>query len=361
MLEIWRTGGAADVMSADSAVAVEMEGWDGQTFADSQSLTWDPYVVMGAWAQATKRIKLSTGVTNPLTRHPAVTASSIATVHALSGGRAVLGIGRGDSALAYLGMAPIGPSAFEQAMVDLRALLSGEAIPFGRRSSHADAPSSAELSLSDRPSRSRLAWLPRDLPRVPLDVAATGPKVIAAAARIAEQVTFSVGAIGERLDWALDVSRSAQGQRPCTLPPLSHGAQLIVVCHDDEDAACDFAAGFVAPLARFQVIQGSAVGPQSDGDRENFETIRTGYAMTKHGATDAKEKLGGASLTREFIRRFAIVGSPDYCTRRLVEIAELGIDRLILVGPASYPPEWGEAPALLAREVLPAVRKALSG
>ena len=39
-------------------------------FMDSQSLCADPYVMMGAWAVATERLELSTGVTNPLTRHP---------------------------------------------------------------------------------------------------------------------------------------------------------------------------------------------------------------------------------------------------------------------------------------------------
>lgn len=52
-------------------------------FMDSQSLSADPHVVMGAWAMATERLKLSPGVTNPLTRHLAVTAASIATVHDL--------------------------------------------------------------------------------------------------------------------------------------------------------------------------------------------------------------------------------------------------------------------------------------
>jgi len=58
---------------------------------------------MGSWAAATERLKLCTGVSNPLTRHNAVAAACAATLQAISGGRAVLGIGRGDSALAYLG------------------------------------------------------------------------------------------------------------------------------------------------------------------------------------------------------------------------------------------------------------------
>src|SRR5438128_586664 len=126
MIEIWRSGGSNMTVSADVAWRVEAEGWDGQMFMDSQSLALDPYVMMGAWGAATERLKLCTGVTNPFTRHIAVTAGSAATVHAVTGGRAVLGIGRGDSALAYLGLAPVGLARFERALRNLQTLLRKE-------------------------------------------------------------------------------------------------------------------------------------------------------------------------------------------------------------------------------------------
>ena len=88
------------------AQRAEADGFDGWFVVDSQNLAGDCYVALAQAAAATERIQLGTGVTNPFTRHPAVTASAIASVHAASGGRAVLGIGRGDSALAHLGLAP---------------------------------------------------------------------------------------------------------------------------------------------------------------------------------------------------------------------------------------------------------------
>src|SRR3546814_1785945 len=100
-------------------------------FMDSQCLSADPYAQMGVWACSTERLKLSTGVTNPLTRNLAVTAGAAATIHAISGGRAVLGIGRGDSALAWLGHAPVSVMHFGEALRQLQVLLSGGEIPFG--------------------------------------------------------------------------------------------------------------------------------------------------------------------------------------------------------------------------------------
>ena len=178
MVEFWRAGGPGALNPIELARSVEADGWDGQMFMDSQCLSADPWVLMASWASATERLKLCTGVSNPLTRHNAVTAACAATLQAISGGRAVLGIGRGDSALAYLGLAPVGLSAFERALTEIQALLSGKAVAFGGTGPGADAPSLDTMSLGDRPTESRLEWLPADLPKVPLDVAATGPKVI---------------------------------------------------------------------------------------------------------------------------------------------------------------------------------------
>src|SRR5580693_8379785 len=116
-IEFWLGGRSRDATIVARAPAIEAEGWDGQMFMDSQALSADPYVLMGAWAGATRHLRLSTGVTNPLTRNLAVTAAGAASVQAISGGRAVLGIGRGDSALAYLGLAPAPLAGFERALM----------------------------------------------------------------------------------------------------------------------------------------------------------------------------------------------------------------------------------------------------
>ena len=89
------------------AEKLEADGFDGLAVVDSQNLSGDPYVALALAAKATSRLGLATGVTNPYTRHPAATACSIASVQAVSGGRAVLGIGRGDTALFHLGMKPV--------------------------------------------------------------------------------------------------------------------------------------------------------------------------------------------------------------------------------------------------------------
>lgn len=356
MLEIWRAGGSNTGATRELAQTIEAEGWDGQMFMDSQCLSADPYVQMGVWASATERIKLSTGVTNPLTRNLAVTAGGAASVQAISNGRAVLGIGRGDSALAYLGHAPVGLRRFRKAIEQLQVLLSGGEISFDTYGISGDAPSIEALSLAGRPQGVRLKWLPEQIPKVPLDVAATGPKVIMMSAPVAERVTFSVGAEPDRLQWALDLGREARAEHGLGEEGISWGAQIIVVCHSRSDVAMDVAMQMAPPLARFQVMGGEAVGPNDQAAQTDLEKVRSGYDMNEHGNIESQTRLKDAALTPEFVSRFAVVGSPQTCLNRLLELKARGLQRFVIVGPGFYPESWGEARDLFVREVLPALK-----
>src|SRR5438552_1390469 len=101
-VELWTSGISLPRYAAKTAARVEAAGYDGLLLVDSQNLAGDTYVALTAAALATSTLQLATGVTNPFTRHPASTAAAIASVNAESGGRAVLGIRPGHSALAHL-------------------------------------------------------------------------------------------------------------------------------------------------------------------------------------------------------------------------------------------------------------------
>src|SRR4029434_1566630 len=92
-----------DAVAADVRRA-EMLGWDAAFQPDSQLRRRDTYVLMAAAARVTERILLATLLSNPVNRHPAVTASSIATVDELAPGRTLLGWGVGDTAVRLAGL-----------------------------------------------------------------------------------------------------------------------------------------------------------------------------------------------------------------------------------------------------------------
>src|SRR5947208_3561417 len=116
--------------AARTAQEIEAAGWDGMLVVDSQNLSGDPYVALALAATATTKLGLGTGVTNSVTRHAAATATAITSVNRVSNGRAVLGIGRGDSALAHLGRAPARLAQFERYLRQLQAYLKGESVAF---------------------------------------------------------------------------------------------------------------------------------------------------------------------------------------------------------------------------------------
>jgi 5,10-methylenetetrahydromethanopterin reductase len=88
----------------------------------------DPLAILAAAATCTRSIRLAVGVTNPYVRHPAMTAVSMMTVHELSAGRAILGIGvGGNMALDPLGLASVRPLAsMREALETLRAATRAE-------------------------------------------------------------------------------------------------------------------------------------------------------------------------------------------------------------------------------------------
>src|SRR3954452_16345117 len=210
------------------AQRAETAGWDGITFTDSQNLVGDPFVAVALAAGATERLRFATGVTNAFTRHPAALANVAATVQETSGGRFVLGIGRGDTALFHLGRKPMPVAAFLDAVTDLQAYLANDTIDCAGRAS-------------------RLQFLDRvHQPKVPLDIAVSGPRMIEFAGRIAERVTLAVGADPERVEWALDLARKAAADAGRDPAEISFGAYVNIGCHTDIDAARALISGAVA-------------------------------------------------------------------------------------------------------------------
>jgi 5,10-methylenetetrahydromethanopterin reductase len=323
-VEFWTSSRSLPGAATATARRIEDEGWDGLTFTDSQNLSGDPYVALACAALATKRLGLGTGVTNPWTRHPAVTASAITCVDVESNGRAALGIGRGDSALAFLGLAPAPVEKLRDYLRQLRTYLRGESLSMDEASASASHRIGASLPLASAPERSRIEWIATQYPGrrpVPVFVVSSGPKVIRAAAELADQVTLALGADPERIRWGVELARGVRRD-------VGLAAYVNVVVDDDRDRALSLAAGSVASFARFSAIHGTVRGPVAEADKTTWETIPRSYQMTKHFQTGPQ----ASHVSPEFAQRFAILGPASYCLERLQELAALGVSRFHIVG-----------------------------
>jgi 5,10-methylenetetrahydromethanopterin reductase len=336
-LELWTISVPHPRRAGELAEHAEAAGWDGIAFTDSQNLTGDVFAGLALAAKATSRLRLGTGVTNPVTRHAAATASAIASIQALSEGRAVLGIGRGDSALFQIGLEPAPLAVFGPFLRDLVAYLRGEVV-------------------KQRGFESRLRWLDKSLPPVPVDVAATGPRVIELAACVADRITFALGASPERLRWGIAKARAARAAAGLDPDGVEFGAYANVAPHPDLAVARELVRGGVGTFAHFSGMAGSSADGVRPEDRAVFERIHAHYDRPNHTLGRSRH---AAELDSAFLDRFAVLGSTQGCVARLRELVDTGLSKLVLTG-ASFDADRDQAlrsRALLEREVLPALRR----
>jgi 5,10-methylenetetrahydromethanopterin reductase len=329
-MKFWTLTNSSPTRAASAAKRAQAAGWDGIMVVDSQNLSGDSYVALTAMALATDHIHIGTGVTNPVTRHPAVTASAIAAVQRLSDGRACLGIGRGDSALAHLGKAPATVKALNGYLAAVQAYLSGAQVEFDTLDFAGSlAPDVKTLGLADTPEASQLKWLSdRDI-KVPVEVASTGPRVIETAARLGDRVMFALGGDLERLKWGIELAleTAQRAQRTVQL-----GAYLNIVCHDDVKVARQLVQGGLSTFARFSVMHGDVKGTITPSQKLVLEQLHSKYNMKEHTRTDSSQ---AQLMPPEFIDQYAIVGSADHCLERLHAIAALGISKVAVIGPSA--------------------------
>jgi len=359
-MEIWSSGVPAPRGIVHVARDLEDNGWDGLNVVDSQNLAADSFVALAMAATGTTLLKLGTGVSNCVTRTAAVLASASASVNSVSHGRMVLGIGRGDSALAHLGRAPAKVGQFERYLRHLQAYLSGGEVLFDELVDIPTgiAPPVAELELAHAPDASRITWIGPSLERdgkVPVEVAATGPKVIVAAARQADRIMFALGAVPERIEWGMALARQARVDAGLDPDGIEFGAYVPSACHPDLDTARNLVRGGLTVAARFAIMHGKTSGPLSERHEQVMRSLRDAYDMEKHTHGDSAQ---AAALTPEFIDYYAVVGSPDHVLERLLELKALGLTKIVLNGSwrNAQGPEGPESKRLVEKEVLPYLR-----
>ena len=156
---------------------------------DSHVLWRDPYPLLTLMAGVTERMRLGTCVTNPGTREPSVTASSLAALDEISGGRMDLGIGRGDSARRVLGKPPITMAHTEEAINLIRTLVGGGTMTY----------EGTELTFPWTKGWTLPVW-----------VAGYGPMAIAMTGRVADGIILQL-ADPDLIRWFVGQLRKATG------------------------------------------------------------------------------------------------------------------------------------------------------
>ena len=315
---------------AELAGQAEERGFEGVWIADSQSIFRDAYLALTAACLRTSRLTLATGVTNPVTRHPATIAGAIATLDELSGGRALLGIGVGESAVRTVGLRPARLARLEEATHALRALLSGGTARWDG-------------------SESRLAWWSGR--PVPIWFASTGPRSLELGGRIADGVLFQVGSHPDLVRYGL--RRIEAGARAAGRAPgdVRHLVRLACSVDEDRDRARADARGYVAAAAG-TVYAGVPPDELPAGLADELKRMKEGYDSYRHAAADAPH---AELITDAILDAVAVAGTPGDVIPRLSELVALGADGFVLTAAGPDPVRSLRA---LAEHVLPHVHGA---
>jgi len=284
----------------------ESHGFEYGWTYDSHVLWQESFPLLTLAAQATTTMKLGHCVTNPGTREPTVLASGYATLHDISDGRMVMGIGRGDSARRYIGQKPVRVAEFERRCEMIRDFMNGREVVWN----------DTELQLK---------WVRPELPEIPVYVAGYGPKALAVAGHVGDGVVIQL-ADPHIIQWIMDTARAAAeeaGRDPaalkCIVSAPSHISEDIADARDQVRWFPAMVSNHVMDLVERYGTDGTVV-PQELTD---YVQARKFYDYDEHSRVGAKH---GAFVTDEICDRFCVLGNADQATEKLRELESIGVD-----------------------------------
>ena len=267
--------------------------------------------MLGYLAAATDRVRLGVGVVNPYTRSPALLGMGAATLDRLSGGRMILGLGRSDSSVISdrMGINYRAPLARLRGTVEaLRAMWSDD-----RVSTQYAGVRLSSVGLAIRPVQERL----------PIYLAAIGPRALRLAGEIADGVLLNAYAPVEYIRWAASLVRSSAEEAGRDSSEIDVACMLIVRLTDDPES--------IVPSLRERIARLIA---------EPF----TGEVLLGHGGFDPSvlgpvrelidagdEAAAGEYVSEDLARACYLLGDADECRRRIQEYTDVGVDTPLLL------------------------------
>jgi probable F420-dependent oxidoreductase len=308
----------------------EGHGFDSGWTYDSPILWQEPYPLLTLMVQRTSRMRLGLCVTNPVTREPAVTASAYATLQDISGGRMLMGMGRGDSAVRVMGRKPTPIKLFEQRLTMIKDFANGR-----------------EVEWEGTPIQ--LKWA-ADLAEVPLYVAAYGPRALGVAGRVADGVIIQL-ADPEIIQWTMATARAAAeeaGRDPAALKCLVCAPSKVT---DDIAQARDEVRWFPAMVGNHvaDIVRVHGEGSSVPRALTDYIRDRDKYDYSDHSRVGAEH---GSYVSDEICDRFCVIGSVAQVTDKLRELESIGVDEWIVYLMTHEQEETLEA---YGREVIPAL------
>ncbi len=279
---------------------------------DSSFIGDDAFVRTTLLASASTRARVGLRPTNPLTREPQIMAGFLASIDAMTGGRAFMDIASGDSAVLNIGFKIASRARIEDYVACVRSLLA-----------------SGEATYQKRPQRVR--WSSRVIrSRIPISICAEGPKILHLGGRIGDAVTAGTGLLPEVISDT--IARVRAGASEADRDPV--GVEVWFTTrsslHEDRERAIENVKASVSSILNHSMrfsLDGKMV---PDDLKPKLKQYLEGYVLYDHvlsGGSNPRrmEELG---LTDYALRRFALAGDAEDWIARIEELAASGATRL---------------------------------
>jgi 5,10-methylenetetrahydromethanopterin reductase len=286
------------------AKLAEKLGYDGVWIGDSHIIWREMYVLLGAIASQTKKVKLGSGVTHPLVRHLSLTASSFLTLSELSGGRMRIGIGIGASGPINIGVRRAARKELGEAVGPLKALIQGKPV-----------------NLDGKEMRLMFA----DHANVPVFMAASTSGTRDLAASIADGVIHG-GREDLLKDWVATFRQSVGqgGRAPGSVPIVS----WVPCCvSNDAQEAKESVKPHIARSGWTSFLKMVSEGkPVAEEDRLAAERISREYDFSHHMSREHSHLV-----PERWVDLFSAAGNPAQVKTRIDQIVDCGIDVVTIV------------------------------
>lgn len=293
---------------------------------------WDAFAVLSALARTTERIRLGPGVTNPYYRHPSLIAASVSSLDLLSGGRAFLGLGRGqrewyETALGMRVGRPV--RALEETFDLLRQWW---------------APVRRALSPENATEFVVKAWERAFRPlqeHVPIYLAAVGPRALGIAGRLGDGVLFNDLSSVQYMRDAIQLVRAEAERAGRDEAALSFYARAAITITDDPEAIYERRKDTVAII---HALPGMERLLTSDGfDVEQIignvrRAMRTNEILNAGGGFSDLRRGGDLDAARraipnDLMKELVVAGSVAEVRTRLESLDRIGVTHVFLTAP----------------------------
>ncbi len=277
---------------------------------DSQTLYGELWVRCTLAGMHTAQAQVGPWATNPVTRHPSVTAGAAASLAELTGGRAYLGISTGDAAVYNIGRKPATLARLEGYIRTVKALLTEGIAEWEDHTVHLDYPH----------------------PPVPIAMPASGPRALRLAGQIADVVWVCTGVQPEAVAAAREHLAQGAAEAGRRLEDLDiWWVALLNVGPPREEAIeqLKFSLASYAHIIFRYTLEGKAVPPELADD---IRRLVDGYQSRFHiraGEVNPNAKLvEDLGLTNYLSDRLAIAGTAEECLERLKLLQDAGVNQI---------------------------------